>query len=107
MQEVRTRCFIQRPDGKNLEIDLIADSDHNQRLLVEVKNTQAKIGIKKVEDFWEKAQRFAQINEGGIVIPAFLSLGGFTAEAETFCQNQGIGLSTELAFLEEEFKNLL
>jgi len=41
IQKVKERVHIQREDGKNLEIDIVAESSCGRVVLVEVKKTQA------------------------------------------------------------------
>ncbi len=67
--------------------------------MVEVRKRQAKpvvsagegSGLKAVEDFQEKVEVYAKRFPDKIILPAFLSLGGFTDEAMQFCEAQGIG----------------
>jgi hypothetical protein len=93
--DVRERVVFQRDDGKRLEIDVLAESSCGRVVLVEVKKTQVKTGLKAVEDFREKVAAYAQYLQGHaadkVILPAFLSLGGFTDEATRFCEERGIG----------------
>ena len=94
---VKERVLIQRDDGKNMEIDIVATSSCGRVVLVEVKKTQAKTGLKKVEDFQEKVLVYQENHPDKKVLPAFLSLGGFTEqEALPFCNAQGIATATSI-----------
>jgi hypothetical protein len=59
-------------------------------VLVEVKKTKTKMGLKTVSDFQEKVEIYGHFFSISLILPAFLSLGGFTEEALQFCQTQGI-----------------
>ncbi len=80
--------MVQRDDGKQMEIDVRAESSCGRVVLVEVKKTQAKTGLKGVEDFQEKVKVYAKQFPDKIILSAFLSLGGFTDEARQFCESQ-------------------
>lgn len=105
LTDVRTRQLIQRPDGKNLELDVVAQSDSDQTLLIEVKKTKEKIGPNVVTDFKEKVKVYQEIFQGRTVIPAFFSAGGFTDDAKKICDDEEIGTMTELTFFLEDLKN--
>ncbi len=94
---VKERVLIQREDGKNMEIDIVATSSCGRVVLVEVKKTQAKTGLKKIEDFQEKVAVYQENYPDKQVLPAFLSLGGFTEqEALPFCFALGIATATRI-----------
>jgi hypothetical protein len=65
-------------------------------VLVEVRKTQTKMGLKVVSDFQEKVEVYAQTFSIPLILPAFLSLGGFTEEAWQFCQTQGIATACQI-----------
>jgi hypothetical protein len=96
---VRERVIFQREDGKGMEIDIVAESKCGRVVLVEVKKTQTKMGLKAVTDFQEKVEVYAQTFSISLILPAFLSLGGFIEEALQFCQTQGIATACQI----EEF----
>ncbi len=89
--EVKERVFIQRPDGKKMEIDVVAQSSCGRVVLVEVKKTQEKTGLTIVEDFYEKVEAYEKLFPTQKILPVFLSLGGFRGKALEFCQNHEIG----------------
>jgi hypothetical protein len=89
---VNERFHIQRQDGKLMEFDIMAESSDERVVLVEVKKTQAKIGLKIVEDFQEKVIVFGNSSDKTI-LSAFLSLGGFTVDAKEFCLKHGIAMA--------------
>lgn len=59
------------------------------------------MGVKAVEDFQHKVDAYAQGNPDKVVLKAFLSLGGFTDEARSLCQEQKIALAEMLTFREK------
>jgi len=91
--DVRERFIFQRDDGKRIEIDVHAKSSDGRVVLVEVKKTQDPMGIRAVEEFQEKIEAYQNLFPNITVLPAFLSLGGFTGTATEFCQKQGIALA--------------
>ena len=98
IKDVKTRYFIQRPDGKNLEIDVVAESTDEAVLLIEVKKRKEKIGIKDIETFQEKIEIYKDLNPEKIVFTGFLSLGGFTDEALKICKQNTIGWAEEFSY---------
>jgi hypothetical protein len=93
---VKERVKIQRDDGKEMEIDIVAQSSCGREILVEVKKRQKKMDLNVVEDFQEKVAVYQKRFPEAIILPAFLSLGGFTQEAEQFCETHGIATATEI-----------
>ena len=96
IQKVKERVHIQREDGKNLELDIVAQSSCGRIVLVEVKKTQTKMGLNQVEDFQEKVEVYQAHFPDAIVLAAYLSLGGFTQEADDFCLKHGIGVADKI-----------
>jgi hypothetical protein len=94
--EVKERIQFQRQDGKMMEVDIAAISDCGRVVLVEVKKTKAKTAGKIIDDFQEKVDVYQELNSNNMVISAFLSLGGFTAEAVEKCQMLGIGMAEDM-----------
>ncbi len=94
--EVKEGVFLQRSDGKKMEIDVVAQSSCGRTVLVEVKKTQAKTGVAIIENFQEKATAYRKQFPEQNILPAFLSLGGFTAEARQKCQAHGIGRAEKI-----------
>ena len=93
IQDVKTRLIFQREDGKNMELDIVAESACGRVLLVEVKKQATKIGRAIVEDFHEKVVAYQKERPDNVMIPAFLSLGGFTETAIMLCREKGIAIS--------------
>ncbi|MCP4696040.1 MAG: hypothetical protein GY862_04205, partial [Gammaproteobacteria bacterium] len=93
---VKERVPIQREDGKAGEIDIAAKSDCGRTILAEVKKTKNKSGLHAVKDFQEKTEIYRQCFPDETVLPAFLSLGGFTEEARGFCLDQGIAMAERI-----------
>jgi hypothetical protein len=79
-----------------MEIDVVAESSCGRVVLVEVKKTQTKTGLTLVEDFYEKVAVYGEQFPDRKVLPAFLSLGGFTGDALPFCQGHGIGWAEKI-----------
>jgi len=96
IQKVKERVHIQREDGKNMELDIVAESSCDRIILVEVKKTQTKMGLNKIEDFQEKVDVYKTTFPDAIVLAAYLSLGGFTDEAGDFCLKHGIGVADKI-----------
>jgi hypothetical protein len=95
---VRTRVVIQRDDGKTMEIDIVAESNEGRVLLVEVRKRQKTSNRTDVEDFQEKIAVYQAQNSEKIVLAGFLSLGGFTKEAQQWCEQLGIGWAETLSY---------
>jgi hypothetical protein len=93
---VKESVFCQRSDGKVMEIDVVAESSCGRVVLVEVKKTQTKTGLTLVEDFYEKVAVYGEQFPDQKILPAFLSLGGFTGDALPFCQKHGIGWAEKI-----------
>jgi hypothetical protein len=96
IQKVKERVHIQREDGKNMELDIVAKSSCGKVVLVEVKKTLTKMGLNKMEDFQEKVEVYKTLFPDAIVLAAYLSLGGFTEEAGDFCLQYGIGVADKI-----------
>ena len=79
-----------------MEIDVVAISSCGRVILVEVKKTQAKTGLTIIEDFQEKVEAYGKQFSEPKILPAFLSLGGFTGEALHRCQVHGIGWAEKI-----------
>ncbi len=56
------------------------------------------MGLKAVKDFQEKVKVYAGQFPDKTVLPAYLSLGGFTDEARQFCREQGIGMVEQIRY---------
>jgi hypothetical protein len=79
-----------------MEIDIVVESSCGRVVLVEVKKTQTKMGLNKIEDFQEKVDVYKTTFPDAIVLAAYLSLGGFTQEAGDFCLEYGIGVADKI-----------
>ncbi len=95
--DVKQRVPVQRQNGKNMELDVVAESDCGRVAVVEVKKRKAKTGPDLVENFAEKIEIYAKSAPDKIILPVFLSLGGFTDEAMRFCEEEGIGTAERIA----------
>ncbi|EDN71143.1 hypothetical protein BGP_2705 [Beggiatoa sp. PS] len=93
---VRERVKLQREDGKTLEIDIVAESSCGRIVLIEVKKREQKSTLEMIEDFQEKVEAYQKQFPEALILPAFLSLGGFTKEAESLCEIKGIGMAERI-----------
>jgi hypothetical protein len=79
-----------------MELDVAAESDCGRVAVVEVKKLKTKTGKEMIEDFCEKITAYGKQSPGKILLPAFLSLGGFTDEAMERCKEHGIGTAERI-----------
>jgi|GEM_PF-2287755 len=93
---IMLRIPIQRDDGKNMELDVVAESDCGRVAVTEVRKWKTPVGKSTAEDFAEKVSVFSEQNPDRTILPAFLSLGGFTKDALEFCQSRGIGTAEKI-----------
>ncbi|MBF0102228.1 MAG: hypothetical protein HQK77_15110 [Desulfobacterales bacterium] len=96
------RFKLQRIDGKDMEIDVLAESDCGRVILVEVKKTQEKTGILLVNYFIEKIEAYQNQFPEKKVLRAFLSVGGFTEDALAYCLECHIGTAERINFFQQE-----
>jgi hypothetical protein len=96
LTQVLQRVVLQREDGKVFELDVVAPSQEGRVLLIEVKKTQEKMGVAVMKEFWEKVQVYQRGHPEEVILPAFLSLGGFTEEALQYCRETGIGWASQI-----------
>ena len=96
--EVQLNVRLQRPDGKLMELDLVAQSSDGRVVLVEIKKRKEKTGPDIVQDFWEKVQTYQQLHLDKMILPAILSLGGFTAEAKALCLSYGLARAERMVW---------
>ena len=94
--DVKMRVKFQRPDGKELEIDVLAESDCGRVLAVEVKKTKTPIGLTIIKDYIDKLVVFAARHPEKLILTAIFSAGGFTGEAQEFCKEKGIATAYEI-----------
>ncbi len=94
--DVKMRVKFQRPDGKGMEVDVLAESDCGRILAVEVKKTKDPTGLTLVKDFLEKLEIYASQHPGKMILPAYFSAGGFTEEAQKFCEKNSIATAQEI-----------
>ncbi len=96
VKDVRMRAKFQRPDGKEMELDVAAESDCGRIVAVEVKKAKEASGLTAVKNFLEKTNVFAALHPENKILPAFFSVGGFTEEAMQYCKENGIGMAASL-----------
>jgi hypothetical protein len=94
---VRHRVPLQRENGKQMELDVVAESDSGRVIIVEVKKTKNPTGKQAIEDFLDKLAVYAQHAPDKTILPAFLSLGGFTGDAQQLCEERSIGTAERIA----------
>lgn len=80
---VKQRVKFQAIEEKGVEIDIIAESSCGRVVLVEVKKRKVKSNLKMVEEFLEKVTAYQKQVPDTLILPAFLSLGGFVKEAQS------------------------
>jgi hypothetical protein len=97
--DVSLNVKFQRPDGKELEIDVRAESDCKRVVLIEVKKWNQKIGVQVVRDFWEKVEFYSKHHKKNKIIPAILSVGGFSVQAKKLCLEKQIGLAETIDYI--------
>ncbi len=96
--DVKLRVKFQRSDGREMEIDVMAHSDCDRVVLVEVKKTKYKTGINIVKGFQEKLDIYSKLFPAKKVLSGFLSVGGFTEEAMQFCKSNGMGTAEKIEY---------
>ena len=97
--DVKMRVKFQRPDGKEMEMDIIAESSCGRMVVIEVKKWKKPIGVQVVRDFIEKKDIYAKLTPKKKILPAILSIGGFTIHAKKLCQKKSIGMAESIAYL--------
>ncbi|KPA17417.1 ATPase domain protein, prokaryote domain protein [Candidatus Magnetomorum sp. HK-1] len=100
IKDVSIRVIFQRPDGKTMEIDIKAESNCGRIVLIEVKKRKTKVGVQIVRDFLEKIQIFSKQHPKKKILPAFLSVGGFSPKAKQLCEKQHIATAETIAYYE-------
>lgn len=95
--DVRERVPYQRQDGTAEELDIVAKAEDGTVLIVEVRKRQEPTGLKAVTELRDNGIDYAA-QQGVPVRCAFLSLGGFTEEANAFCAANAIATAEEIAF---------
>jgi len=95
--DVMQRITLQRENGKQMELDVVAESDCGRVVVVEVKKRKTPVGKNIVEDFVEKLGVYARQIPDNTILPAFLSLGGFREDARQLCEKHGIGTAERIA----------
>ena len=99
--DVKLRTKFPRPDGKTMEVDVLAESDCGRVLALEVKKTQTPVGPAAVQDFLEKLEAFAALHPEMRLIPAFFSTGGFADEAMKLCMKTGVEMASQFVLPHE------
>jgi len=52
-----------------------------------------------IRDFLEKSDIYASLNKKKKIIPAFLSVGGFSVQAKKLCREKHIGVAETISYL--------
>ncbi|MCP4157535.1 MAG: hypothetical protein GY757_58030 [bacterium] len=89
--------------GKNFNLDMYArpENDEDYSIAGEIKNREnTKFSIEEVAEFESKFEKFKEIEKVERVVGFIFSLGGFTAEAETYCKAHGIACSDDVRWLD-------
>jgi predicted Mrr-cat superfamily restriction endonuclease len=93
---VKQRVSFKPINGKGGEIDIVAESSCGRVVLVEVKKRQQKTNQTMVAEFLSKIAGYQNQSPNALILPAFLSLGGFTKEAQEMCQKKGIAIAVRI-----------
>jgi hypothetical protein len=96
--DVKLHVKFQRDDGKEMEIDIMAMSDCNRAVLIEVKKWKNKVGVQVIRDFIEKINVYKKQSKK-IIISAILAAGGFSVQAKKLCQEKKVGMADRMDFL--------
>jgi hypothetical protein len=94
--DVRLHVKFQRDDGKEMEIDIKAESDCRRIILIEVKKWKKRIGVQVIREFLEKINVYALQHKKIKIIPAVLSVGGFTKKAKELCEENQVGIAEDI-----------
>jgi hypothetical protein len=100
--DVSLRVKFHRPDGKEMEIDVLAESDCGRVITAEVKKTKEPVGLKLVHAFHEKIRVYASLRPANPILAVFLSVGGFTDDALAFCKQSGIATAEQIEVFEDK-----
>ncbi|MCP4107999.1 MAG: restriction endonuclease, partial [Desulfobacteraceae bacterium] len=96
--DIRLNVGFQRPDGKSMEMDVLAESDCGRIVAIEVKKWKKPVGVQAVRDFTEKVHIYANLYPGKKIIPAFLSVAGFSSPARKLCKEKNIGVAERIDY---------
>jgi hypothetical protein len=96
--DVTLHYKYQRKDGKEMEIDIKAESSCKRIVLIEVKKWKNKAGVQAIRDFIEKIDVYSSLKKKSKIIPAFVSAGGFTSKTKKLCIENNIGISDRFVF---------
>ena len=94
--DVKLHVKFQRDDGKEMEIDIKAESDCKRVVIIEVKKWKTKVGVQVIRDFFEKIEVYSKLLKNTKIISAVLSAGGFSAQAKKLCEEKNIGMAQKL-----------
>jgi hypothetical protein len=94
--DARMRVKFQRPDGKAMEMDVLAESDCGRIVAVEVKKMKEPVGVSAIKDLLEKVDALTAMMPGKKLLPAFFCAGGFTEKAQEFFKQAGVASATSL-----------
>ncbi len=95
--DMKLRVPLQREDGKQMELDVVATSSCGRIVVVEVKKWNDPVGTTPGEDFAEKLAVYATQVPDKTILPAFFALGGFTEDALKLCETYRIGTAERIA----------
>ena len=98
--QVRERVPHQRLGAENKEIDVLvtatfAETGDELMVMVEVRDRERATGIDPVTKLHANAIDYGK-QYGVTVLPAYLSLSGFTKKAKEYCQKHGIGMAEQV-----------
>ena len=102
IKDLWQRFFAQSYKGGG-ELDLVVEGRDNRTLAVEVKKRKTKIGVEEINGFLGKIQALRASLPQRTIIPAYLALGGFTEEALTLCQENGVGTAQRMEYVQKDW----
>jgi len=97
--DVSLNVKFQRSDGKEMEIDVRAESDCKRVVVIEVKKWKKKVGVQVIRDFLEKVETYSKQCKKNKIIPAVLSVGGFSVQAKKLCLEKQIGMAENIDYI--------
>ena len=102
IRDVRIRPTFKRDIERKMEFDVLAKSSCGRTVLAEVKKRTGKIGVKIIRDFIDKTGHYKALFPDQKVLPAVLSLGGFTPKALALCREHSVGVAETIHYFQTD-----
>jgi len=100
--DIRIRPTFKRDIERTMEFDVLAESSCGRTVLAEVKKRAEKSGVKIIRDFLDKVQHYQAVFPKQKVLPAVLSVGGFTYQALALCREHSIGTAETINYFQPD-----